>query len=46
MRNNRKAVEDRQAELLRMVTSEEEVPVEELAEKLGVSAMTIRRDLS
>ena len=46
MRNNRSVVEGRQEELLRLVMSSEEISVEDLAEKLGVSAMTIRRDLS
>ena len=46
MRNNDKAVAERQSQLLRFVLEEEECSVKELARKLGVSDMTIRRDLS
>ena len=46
MKNNRRAVEDRQHKLQQMVAEQGEISVEEMAEKLSVSAMTIRRDLS
>ena len=45
MKNNRRAVSERQNQLLNMVISKGEISVEELAESLSVSAMTIRRDL-
>lgn len=45
MKNNRKVVEDRQNRILAMVRNKEEVRNEELAEALGVSLMTVRRDL-
>ena len=46
MKNNRRAVEDRQKQLLNLVRSQGEISVEEISEKLSVSAMTIRRDLA
>ena len=46
MKNNRRAVDDRQKELLNMVLSQGEISVEELAERLLVSEMTVRRDLA
>lgn len=46
MKNNRRAVEERQKQLLNMVRSQGEITVEEISEKLSVSAMTIRRDLA
>ena len=45
MKNNRKVVEDRQQKILNIVRLREEVRNEELAEELGVSLMTVRRDL-
>lgn len=46
MKNNRRAVDDRQKELLNLVISHGEISVEELAERLSVSEMTVRRDLA
>ena len=45
MKNNRKVVEERQQKILGLVRNREEVRNEELAEELGVSLMTVRRDL-
>ena len=45
MKNNRKAVEGRQASILSCVRSRGEISVEELSAICGVSAMTVRRDL-
>lgn len=45
MKNNRKVVEDRQQRILNLVRNRGEVRNEELAEELGVSLMTVRRDL-
>lgn len=45
MKNNRKAVEERQAAILNCVRSRGEITVEELSEICNVSAMTVRRDL-
>ena len=45
MKNNRKVVEERQQKILSMVRAKEEVRNEELADELGVSLMTVRRDL-
>lgn len=46
MKNNRRAVDDRQKELLNIVVSQGEITVEELSERLSVSEMTVRRDLA
>ncbi len=46
MKNNRRAIEDRQQALLQMVLEQGVISVEEMAERLTVSPMTIRRDLS
>ncbi|MBR6089907.1 MAG: DeoR/GlpR transcriptional regulator [Anaerolineaceae bacterium] len=46
MKNNRRVVESRQQEVLRIVNERGVVSVEEIAEKLSVSQMTIRRDLA
>lgn len=45
MKNNRKAVEERQLKILNMVREYGEVKVEELAETFRISLMTVRRDL-
>ena len=45
MKNNRKAVEERQMKILNMVRERGEVKVEELAEFFQISLMTVRRDL-
>lgn len=45
MKNNRKAVEDRQMKILNMVRERGEVRVEELADFFQISLMTVRRDL-
>lgn len=45
MKNNRKVVEERQQKILGMVRTRDEVRNEELADELGVSLMTVRRDL-
>ena len=45
MKNNRKVVEDRQQRILNIVRLREEVRNEDLAGELGVSLMTVRRDL-
>lgn len=45
MKNNRKVVEDRQQKILALVREKEEIRNEELADELGVSLMTVRRDL-
>ena len=45
MKTNRKVVEDRQQRILSLVRDREEVRNEELASELGVSMMTVRRDL-
>lgn len=46
MKNNRRAVEGRQQDLLQLVLTHGEISVDELAERFAVSPMTIRRDLS
>ena len=45
MKTNRKVVEDRQQKILNLVRDRDEVRNEELASELGVSLMTVRRDL-
>ena len=45
MKNNRKVVEDRQQKILNLVREKDEIRNEELADALGVSLMTVRRDL-
>lgn len=45
MKNNRKVVEERQQKILTLVREREEIRNEELADELGVSLMTVRRDL-
>ena len=45
MKNNRRAVEERQLGILNMVREKEEISVEELAGTFGISLMTVRRDL-
>ena len=45
MKNYRKAVEERQSQILSIVSERKEVRVEELAELCNVSMMTVRRDL-
>ncbi|MGP1348236.1 MAG: DeoR/GlpR family DNA-binding transcription regulator [Stomatobaculum sp.] len=45
MRNNRKAVEARQNQILRLVMERGGISVEEAANRFGVSLMTVRRDL-
>lgn len=45
MKNNRKAVDDRQRHILNMVHERGEVKVEELAKAFQISLMTVRRDL-
>ena len=45
MKNNRRAVEERQLGILNMVREKEEISVEELAAAFGISLMTVRRDL-
>lgn len=45
MKNNKKAVDERQMKILQMVRSRGEVKVEELAEVFQISMMTVRRDL-
>lgn len=45
MKNNRKAVEDRQQKILSMIRERGEVRVEEIARAFGTSLMTVRRDL-
>ena len=45
MKNNRKAVEERQEQILRIVEERKEASVEELARLCSVSMMTVRRDL-
>ena len=45
MKTNRKVVEDRQQRILNLVRDRDEVRNEELASELGVSLMTVRRDL-
>lgn len=45
MKNNRKAVDDRQLQILNMVRKRGEVKVDELARTFQISLMTVRRDL-
>jgi DeoR/GlpR family transcriptional regulator of sugar metabolism len=45
MKTNRKVVEDRQQKILNLVRDRDEIRNEELASELGVSLMTVRRDL-
>ncbi len=45
MKNNREAVEKRHRELLQIITEAGEISVAELAQKMNVTPMTIRRDL-
>ena len=45
MKNNRKAVDERQLKILNLVRSKGEAKVEELAEIFQISMMTVRRDL-
>jgi len=45
MKNNRRVVENRQKQILGLVREKGEVRADELSSALGVSVMTIRRDL-
>lgn len=45
MKNDKINVENRRAQILSMVRNNDEISVEELASRCGVSSMTIRRDL-
>ena len=45
MKNSRKAVEERQMNILNLVRTREEVSAEEIASTFGISKMTVRRDL-
>ena len=45
MKNSRKAVEERQMNILNLVRTREEVSAEEVASTFGISKMTVRRDL-
>ena len=45
MKNNRKAVEKRQMDILNLVREKGEVKVEEIAKEFQISLMTVRRDL-
>ena len=45
MKNNRKAVDDRQLQILNMVRERGEAKVEDLARMFQISQMTVRRDL-
>lgn len=45
MKNNRKAVDERQQKILDMVRERSEVKVEDLARTFRISMMTVRRDL-
>lgn len=45
MKRDRKSVDERQSQILRMVRDRGEVKVEELAKTFGISLMTVRRDL-
>lgn len=45
MKNNRKAVDERQLKILNLVRSKGEAKVEELADMFQISMMTVRRDL-
>ena len=45
MKQDRQTVEARRAKILSVVRERQKITVEELSERLGVSAMTIRRDL-
>ena len=45
MKNNRKAVDDRQLQILNMVRERGEARVEDLAKMFQISQMTVRRDL-
>ena len=46
MKNNRRIVEERQQKILQQVREAGEIRTEELSEQLGVSLMTLRRDLA
>lgn len=45
MKNNRKAVDERHSQILKMVRERGEVKVEEIAKEYQISLMTVRRDL-
>ena len=45
MKNNRKAVEERQRQILNLVRERGGISVEEIAHGFGISLMTVRRDL-
>ncbi len=45
MKNNRKAVEERQNQILSLVLERGGISVEEAANRFGISLMTVRRDL-
>jgi DeoR/GlpR family transcriptional regulator of sugar metabolism len=45
MKNNRKAVDERQLQILNMIRNRGEVKLEELANTFQISLMTVRRDL-
>lgn len=45
MKNNQKAVEERQSKILHLIRSKGEVKVTELADTFQISMMTVRRDL-
>ncbi|MCR5162091.1 MAG: DeoR/GlpR family DNA-binding transcription regulator [Lachnospiraceae bacterium] len=45
MKNNRKAVEERQNQILNLVLERGGITVEEAANRFGISLMTVRRDL-
>ncbi len=45
MKNSREVIEQRQQEICRLILENGTVSVEELAERFGVSPMTVRRDL-
>ncbi len=45
MKRDRSSVDTRRAQILKLIREMEEVKVEELAEKFGLSLMTVRRDL-
>ena len=45
MKNNRKAVEERQSQILNLVRERGGISVEEIAHGFGISLMTVRRDL-
>ncbi len=46
MKKDKKSVDERQQNILRMVLENGEVRSEEIAERFGISLMTVRRDLS